>query len=141
MKDRKRFAKDSGSETHTLSSAGFSGGPADINKAKAATSPDSDGLNKGLGRHLYDGGVILSPGVAALGEEAIGYIANAITSFDDFCNLTDPSSVFHRGMFDFEGKSVAFKIQRYPLDFDSVDTEDVTSSQRIIIIKLTGEVD
>jgi hypothetical protein len=141
MIDRKRFKKDSGSETHARSSTGSYGDLADITKAKAAISPAPDGLNDGLRRVLYDGGVILSPGIAALGEEAIGYIANAITTFDDFCNLTDPSSVFHRGTFDFEGKSVAFKIQRYPLDFDSVDSEEITSGHRIIIIKLTGEVD
>jgi Protein of unknown function (DUF3768) len=141
MKDRKRFGSDSGSESHTPSSAGPSGDPADITKAKAAISPNPDGLNDGLRRYLYDGGVIMTPGIAALGEQAIGQIANAIATFDDFCNLTDPSGVYHRGTLDFEGKSVVFKIQRYPLDFDSVDTGDITSSHRIIIIKLAGEVD
>ena len=38
-------------------------------------------LNDDLRRHLYDGGAILTPGIAALGEEAIGQLVNAIATF------------------------------------------------------------
>ena len=51
------------------------------------SSSDTDrirALNDELRLYLYNGGVFLTPGIAALGKEAISRLANAIATFDDF---------------------------------------------------------
>lgn len=84
-------------------------------------------LNDDLRRHLYNGGVLMTPGIAALGEEAIGRLANAIASFDDF---------LHR-----DGAAIIFKIDYYDKDrsFHSPDPADPNLTERVITIMLAEE--
>ena len=96
--------------------------------------------NDDLRRYLYDGCVIMTPGVAALGAEAMGQIANAIATFDDFYNATAPNRKQGSGEFDFGGKLIVFKIDHYPKDL-SPDPSDPnpTGTERIITIRLAEE--
>jgi hypothetical protein len=98
-------------------------------------------LNDDLRRHLYDGGAILTPGIAALGEEAIGQLVNAIATFNDFCTDNDPYGEHDFGAFDFVGKFVMFKIDYYDktLSVHSPDPADPTVTERVITIMLAEE--
>jgi len=98
-------------------------------------------LNDDLRRHLYNGGVFMTPGIAALGEEAIGRLANAIATFDDFCAANDPHGEHDFGAFDFDGTPVMFKIDYYDKDrsFHSPDPADPTATERVITIMLAEE--
>ena len=48
-------------------------------------------LNDELRQHLYDGGAIITAGIAALGSNAVMRLVNAIASFNDFCTGERPS--------------------------------------------------
>jgi uncharacterized protein DUF3768 len=98
-------------------------------------------LNDDLRRHLYDGGVVLTAGIAALGDEAISRLANAIATFDDFCTGNDPHGEHDFGVLDFDGTPVMFKIDYYDKDhnFHSPDPADPSVTQRIITIMLAEE--
>jgi hypothetical protein len=98
-------------------------------------------LNDDLRRHLYNGGVFLTPGIAALGEEAIARLANAIASFDDFCTANDPHGEHDFGAFDFDGIPVMFKIDYYDKDrnFHSPDPADPMVTERVITLMLADE--
>jgi hypothetical protein len=63
-------------------------------------------LNDDLRQHLYDGGAIITAGIAALGSPAVMRLVNAIASFNDFCAANDPHGEHDFGAFDFDGKSV-----------------------------------
>ena len=98
-------------------------------------------LNDDLRRHLYDGGAILIAGIAALGEEAIGHLVNAIATFNDFCTANDPHGEHDFESFDFDGATVIFKIDYYDknLDFHSPNPADPAVTERIITIMLADE--
>jgi Protein of unknown function (DUF3768) len=107
-------------------------------------STDTDrirALNDDLRRHLYDGGAILTPGIAALGEEAIGQLVNAIATFNDFCTDNDPYGEHDFGWFDFDGTPIIFKIDYYDKDltFHSPDPADPTVTERVITVMLADE--
>jgi hypothetical protein len=98
-------------------------------------------LNDELRQHLYDGGAIITPGIAALGSNAVMRLVNAIASFNDFCTANDPHGEHDFGAFDFDGKSVMFKIDYYDknLSFHSPDPADPTVTERVITIMLAEE--
>jgi Protein of unknown function (DUF3768) len=47
-------------------------------------------LNDELRQHLTGGMAVITPGVAALGAEAVERIVKTIAVFDDFCHANDP---------------------------------------------------
>jgi hypothetical protein len=107
-------------------------------------SSDTDriaALNDDLRRHLYNGGVFMTPGIAALGEKAIGRLANAIATFDDFCTANDPHGEHDFGAFYFDRTPVIFKIDYYDKDrkFHSPNPADPAVTERVITIMLAEE--
>ena len=56
---------------------------------------------------------IMTPGIAALGQEATDRIIKTITVFDDFCHANDPGDEHDTGSFEAEGRTVVFKIDHY----------------------------
>ena len=51
-------------------------------------STDTDrirALNDQLRRHLTGGKAVMTPGIAALGQEAVQRLIQVIATFDDFC--------------------------------------------------------
>ncbi len=46
-------------------------------------------LNDELGQHLL-GGAVITPGIAALGQQAVERIVQIIAVYDDFCHANDP---------------------------------------------------
>ena len=52
----------------------------------------------------------MTPGIAALGAEAVARIVRTIGVFDDFCHANDPHQEHDFGAFDADGQRVFFKI-------------------------------
>jgi hypothetical protein len=79
-------------------------------------STDTDrirALNDELRQHLLGGGAVMTPGVAALGSDAVKRLVQTIATFDDFCTANDPHGEHDFGSFDFDGTPVMFKIDYY----------------------------
>ena len=98
-------------------------------------------LNDELRQYLLGGGAIITPGVAALGEEAVRRLVQTLSTFDDFCHENDPYSEHDFGAFEFDGHSVFFKIDYFDktMQFRSADPADPAVTERIMTIMLAEE--
>jgi hypothetical protein len=84
---------------------------------------------------------IMTPGVAALGQEATDRIVKTITEFDDFCHANDPGDEHHNGSFESQGQTILYKIDRYErlLESATPNQADQTDRVRIITVMLSDE--
>lgn len=98
-------------------------------------------LNDELRRTLLGGKAVMTPGIAALGAEAIQRLVQTIAVFDDFCNANDPHGEHDFGAFDFDGVEVFFKIDYLDKDFQfhSPDPGDPAVTERVITLMLAEE--
>ena len=98
-------------------------------------------LNDELRQHLLGGLAVMTPGVAALGPEAVDRIVKTIAIFDDFCHANDPHEEHDFGSFEDEGVIIFFKIDYYDksLTGHSPDPSDPTVTERVITIMLAEE--
>ena len=98
-------------------------------------------LNDDLRHHLIGGGAVITPGVAALGQEAVDRIVQAIAAFDDFCHANDPYEEHDFGSFEVEGEKIFFKIDYFDrtLTDHSPDPADPAVTERVITIMLADE--
>jgi hypothetical protein len=63
-------------------------------------------LNDDLRQHLIGGGAVITPGIAALGREALARIVKTIAVYDDFCHDNDPYGEHDFGSFEADGKTI-----------------------------------
>ena len=98
-------------------------------------------LNDDLRKYLIGGGAVITPGIAALGQEAVDRIVKTIAVFDDFCHANDPYEEHDFGSFEAEGKTIFFKIDYFDrsLPMHSPDPADPTVTERVITIMLADE--
>ena len=98
-------------------------------------------LNDELRRNIGHGGAIMTPGIAALGQEAVQRLVKTIATFDDFCTANDPHGEHDFGSFEFDGTPVMFKIDYYDRDlkFHSPDPADPAVTERVITLMLAQE--
>jgi len=98
-------------------------------------------LNDKLRRNLDTGLAVITPGVAALGAEAVKKIVQTIAVFDDFCHANDPHQEHDFGSFEAQGEPIFFKIDYYDpsLSMGSPDPSDAMVTQRVITIMLASE--
>jgi len=98
-------------------------------------------LNDELRQHLTGGIAVMTPGVAALGLDAVVRIFKTITVFDDFCHANDPHQEHDFGSFDADGHTIMFKINYYDkaLSGHSPDPSDPSVTERVITIMLAEE--
>ena len=98
-------------------------------------------LNDELRQHLLGGRAVMTPGIAALGAEAVARIVKTILVFDDFCHANDPYEEHDFGLFEAEGKKIIFKIDYYDknLTHRSPDPSDPSVTERVITIMLADE--
>ena len=99
-------------------------------------------LNDQLRQHLeYGGGAVMTPGIAALGSEAVQRLVQTIAVFDNFCTANDPHGEHDFGAFEFEGAQVFFKIDYYDknLNFHSPDPANAAVTERVITLMLAEE--
>ena len=71
-------------------------------------------LNDELRQHLIGGSAVITPGIAALGPEALDRIVRTIAVYDDFCHANDLYGEHDFGSFEADGKSIFFKIDSLP---------------------------
>jgi hypothetical protein len=98
-------------------------------------------LNDQLRRDPTGGRTVMTPGIAALGSEAVQRLVQTIATFDDFCIANDPHGEHDFGAFDYEGVEVFFKIDYLDKDlaFHSPDPADPTVTERVITLMLAEE--
>jgi hypothetical protein len=98
-------------------------------------------LNDELRKHLIGGMAVMTPGVAALGQEAVARIVKTIEVYDDFCHANDPHEEHDFGAFDADGERIFFKIDYYDstLTVHSPDPSDPSVTKRVITIMLAAE--
>ena len=83
----------------------------------------------------------MTPGIAALGQEAVDRIVKTIATYDDFCHANDPHEEHDFGSFEAEGATIFFKIDYYDrtLTYHSPDPADPSLTKRVITIMLADE--
>ena len=98
-------------------------------------------LNDELRHNLAAGVAVMTPGVAALGQEAVDRIVKTIAVFDDFCHANDPYEEHDFGGFDADGHTILFKIDYFDesLSYHSPDPADPSVTKRVITIMLAEE--
>jgi hypothetical protein len=98
-------------------------------------------LNDKLRQDLIGGIAVITPGAAALGEQAVANIFKAIAIFDDFCQANDPHGEHDFGALDVDGRRILFKIDYYDerLEWHSPDPADPDVTERVITIMLAEE--
>ena len=95
-------------------------------------------LNDELRQHLLGGLAVMTPGVAALGRQAVERIVQTISVFDDFCHANDPHEEHDFGSFKVDGQMIIFKIDLYEEpDVKSANGEPVVT--RVLTITLAEE--
>src|SRR5436190_12472707 len=70
-------------------------------------------LNDELRQNFAEGLAVMTPGIAALGGEAVARIVKTVAVFDDFCHANDPHQEHDFGAFGADGYKVFFKIDYY----------------------------
>jgi hypothetical protein len=98
-------------------------------------------LNDELRRNLPGGHAVMTPGVAALGPDAVARIIHAIAAYDDFCQANDPYEEHDFGSFEADGHVIFFKIDYFDknLTYRSPDPTDPSVTERVITIMLAQE--
>ena len=98
-------------------------------------------LNDQLRQNMTGGMAVMTPGVAALGREAVERIVKTIAVFDEFCRANDPHQEHDFGSFDADGHTIFFKIEYYDkaLSMHSPDPSDPSVTERVITIMLAEE--
>jgi Protein of unknown function (DUF3768) len=98
-------------------------------------------LNDDLRQYLLGGMAVITPGVAALGQQAVERIVKTIAVYDDFCHANDPYEEHDFGSFRAEGQMIFFKIDYYDksLTYHSPDPSDPSVTERVITIMLADE--
>ena len=107
-------------------------------------STDTDrirALNDQLRRDLTGGRAVMTPGIAALGSQAVQRLVQTIVTYDDFCIANDPHGEHDFGAFDFDGIEVFFKIDYLNKDlaFHSPDPADPAVTERVVTLMLAEE--
>ena len=98
-------------------------------------------LNDELRKHLLGGRAVITPGIAALGVEAVERLVKTIAVFNDFCTANDPYEEHDFGCFKFDDVDVMFKIDYFDksLEFHSSDAADPSVTERVITIMRADE--
>lgn len=98
-------------------------------------------LNDQLRKTLGKGHVVITSGVAALGDYAIAQILKAAANFDGFCEDNDPHGERDFGSLDVQGHSIFFKIDYYDLSMSmhSPDPADPNVTCRVLTLMLADE--
>jgi hypothetical protein len=98
-------------------------------------------LNDELRQYLLGGLAVITPGVAALGQQAVERIVKTIAVYDDFCHANDPHEEHDFGSFQADGQKIFFKIDYYDKTrtYHSPDPSDASVTERVITIMLADE--
>lgn len=105
-----------------------------------ATNTDAiRALNDNLRQDLNTGRAVMTPGVAALGAEAVARIVKTIAVYDDFCHANDPHGEHDFGSFEAEGSVIFFKIDYYDKTLSRHSPGDPSVTEQVITVMLAEE--
>ena len=95
-------------------------------------------LNDELRQNLSRSHALMTPGIAALGPEAVARIVKTIEVYDDFCRANGPYEEHDFGSFEADGHTIFFKIDYFDptLTPHSLDPSDPAVTKRVITIML-----
>jgi hypothetical protein len=98
-------------------------------------------LNDDLRKNLLGGSAFITPGIAALGHEAVARIVQTIAVYNAFCHANDPYEEHDFGEFEAEGKRILFKIDYFDklMQFHSPDPANPNVTKRILTVMLAEE--
>ena len=98
-------------------------------------------LDDHLRKHPTSDIAIMTPGIAALGQEAADRIIKTIVTFDDFCHANDPREDHDNGSFEAEGRTILYKIDHYERLPESPTQKpaDQMDRVRVITVRLAEE--
>jgi hypothetical protein len=98
-------------------------------------------LNDELRQYLLGGLAVITPGIAALGQQAVERIIKTVAVYDDFCHANDPHEEHDFGSFEAEGQTIFFKIDYFDttLTYHSPDPSDPSVTEHVITIILADE--
>jgi hypothetical protein len=82
---------------------------------------------------------IMTPGIAALGQEAADRIMKTITAMADICHDYEPDEDQHIGSFPSEGRLISFKIDHYERPARSPERDGQSDRVRVITVMLAEE--
>jgi hypothetical protein len=84
---------------------------------------------------------IMTPAIAALGQEAADRIIKTITVFDDFCQANGTVDERDTGSFEAEGRIISYKIDHYerPPESPSLEPNDQMDRVRVITVRLAED--
>ena len=98
-------------------------------------------LNDRLRQDLTGGRAVITPGIAALGQEAVARLIKTIAVFDDFSHANDSHQEHDFGCFTFDKTAVLFKIDYFDrsLEFHSPNPADPSVTTRVITVMRADE--
>ena len=96
-------------------------------------------LNDQLRQNLATGVAVMTPGVAALGEEATARIIKTIAIFDDFCHANDPHEEHDFGSSEIDNQTVFWNYYDAACKFGSEDPADADKTTRVLTIMRADE--
>jgi Protein of unknown function (DUF3768) len=98
-------------------------------------------LNDDFRRSLTGGSVMMTPGIAALGPNAVARLIEKLIAYDDFTEGSDPHHEHDFGAIEIDGERTFFKLDYYSLDLQahSPNPADPTVTQRVMTIMLASE--
>jgi hypothetical protein len=98
-------------------------------------------LNDEFRRTFSGGHALITPGIAAFGQQFVERLVKTIALFDDFHHANDLHEEHDFGCFDVDGNQIIFKIDYYDstLTYHSPDPTDPAVTRRVITVMLANE--
>ena len=98
-------------------------------------------LNDLFRQDFSAGQVVMTRGIAELGDETIARIIKAVLAFDDFNDSNDPWQEHDAGGFEIDGQKLYWKIDYYSLDLEmhSPDPADPNVTKRVMTLMRLDE--
>lgn len=93
-------------------------------------------LNDQLRRDFSMGQVVITRGIAELGDETVSRIVKAVSEFDDFNDANDPWCERDLGAFEIDGQKLFWKIDYFDLalSMHSPNPSDPHVTKRVLTI-------
>lgn len=98
-------------------------------------------LNDAFRRSMVGGRVLMTQGVAAMGNERIARLVHIVRTYDRFDHANDPHGEHDFGSFEDGGDRFFFKIDYYDqtMTYGSEDPADPTRTTRVLTVMLASE--